>query len=56
MRQPSVDLLKISQALDNTYTLLEQHDVETERLKQIKVAKDVWKQAFTYVLSSTFRV
>jgi hypothetical protein len=55
MRQLSMDLLKISQALDNTYTLLQQHDVETEELERIEVAKDTWKQAFTYVLSSTLR-
>ncbi|RAK18485.1 hypothetical protein B0I26_110117 [Anoxybacillus vitaminiphilus] len=56
MKHPSIDLIKISQAIDHTYTLLQKHDVATEGIKQIEVAKDVWKQAFTHVLSNTLRV
>jgi hypothetical protein len=56
MKHQSIDLIKISQALDHTYTLLQQYDVATEGIKQIEVAKDAWKQAFTYVLSNTLKV
>jgi hypothetical protein len=55
MKQSSIELIKISQALDSTYTLLHQYDVATEGIKQIEVAKDAWKQAFTYVLSNTLK-
>ncbi|HZG60061.1 MAG TPA: hypothetical protein VEY68_06260 [Anoxybacillus sp.] len=56
MKHPSNDLIKISQALDHTYTLLQENDVLVEGIKQIEMAKDTWKQAFTYVLSNTLRI
>ncbi|KXG09846.1 hypothetical protein AT864_02015 [Anoxybacillus sp. P3H1B] len=49
------DLLKISQALDKTYALLEQHQEETTGLESIEIAKHEWKQAFTYAMSDVFR-
>ncbi|MCZ0755741.1 hypothetical protein [Anoxybacillus sp. J5B_2022] len=48
-----IDLLKISQALDHTYTMLAPY--EEEGLERIEMAKHEWKQAFVYVLSSVFR-
>jgi nitrate/nitrite-specific signal transduction histidine kinase len=49
------DLLKISQALDKTYALLEKHQEETTGLESIEIAKHEWKQAFTYAMSDVFR-
>ncbi|MBB5323056.1 hypothetical protein HNQ34_000133 [Anoxybacillus tepidamans] len=48
-----IDLFKISQALDNTYMMLEAH--EAEGLERIETAKHEWKQAVVYMLSSVFR-
>ncbi|ANB61011.1 hypothetical protein [Anoxybacteroides amylolyticum] len=48
----SNDLLKISQALDRTYTMLVPHN---QGLEQVEQAKQEWKQAFLYVLSRVFR-
>ncbi|GGJ77522.1 hypothetical protein GGR02_003077 [Anoxybacillus voinovskiensis] len=46
------DLLKISQALERTYTMLAPH---SEGLEQMERAKQEWKHAFVYVLSRVFR-
>jgi hypothetical protein len=52
----SIDLLKISQALENVYGMLQQeHLGETAGLRQLEDAKDDWKQAFTYAMSITVK-
>ncbi|WP_160299065.1 hypothetical protein [Bacillus alveayuensis] len=56
MKYQSLDLMKISQALDHTYTLLEENNIVTDGRKQIEAAKETWKQAFTYILSNTLRI
>jgi hypothetical protein len=55
MRHSSIDWMKISEALDNTYELLVQQNIEDEHLKQIEMAKKMWKQAFTYRISSSMK-
>jgi hypothetical protein len=55
MRHSSIDWVKISEALDNTYEFLVQQNVEDEHLKQIEAAKNIWKQAFTYRISSPLK-
>ncbi|WP_198020530.1 hypothetical protein [Anoxybacteroides tepidamans] len=55
MKQLGMDWIKISQALENTYMLLEQQEMQSEELQQIEMAKHEWKQAFTYALSDVFR-
>jgi hypothetical protein len=56
MKYKSLDLMKISQALDHTYAILQENDIVTDGRKQIEAAKETWKQAFTYILSNTLRV
>jgi hypothetical protein len=51
----SVDWMKISKALDRTYECLVQQNADDEHLKQIEAAKNMWKQAFTYRISSTLK-
>ncbi|WMT18707.1 hypothetical protein [Parageobacillus toebii] len=46
MRHSSIDWMKISEALDNTYELLVQQNIEDEHLKQIEMAKKYVEAGF----------
>jgi hypothetical protein len=55
MERLYMDWLKISQALENTSVLLGQQEDGAGKLEQIEMAKQEWKQAFTYASSDVFR-
>jgi hypothetical protein len=56
MIQHSLDLFKISQAIDNVYMVLQRETTnESNGLKQLDEAKNDWKLAFTHVMSMTVK-
>jgi hypothetical protein len=56
MIQHSLDLFKISQAIDNVYMVLQRETTnESNGLKQLEEAKNHWKLAFTHVMSMTVK-
>jgi hypothetical protein len=56
MMQHSLDLFKISQAIDNVYTVLQRETTnESNGLRQLAEAKNDWKLAFTHVMSMTLK-
>jgi hypothetical protein len=49
-----MDLLKISEALHNTYEQVKEQWSE-KQIEQLKQAQDEWKQAFAHALSNIIK-